>query len=152
MAAKAKDWELPVAFYFQVLMQGTEFSFKEVSGLTTELETETITEGGNNDYSYVVPKQVKHGNLVLKRALKPLNQDEVKWLSTFFNGSLTFPVSTVSITINLLQKDGKPLYSWNCHNAYPVKWETEPLDSEKNNILIETLEFTYTTIERVPCQ
>lgn len=146
------NWDLPVAFYFQVLMQGTEFSFKEVSGLTTELETETISEGGNNDAVYVVPKNVKHGNLVLKRALKPFNRDDVKWLSSFFNGSISFPIVTISITVNLLRSDGTPVYSWNCHNAYPVKWETEPLDSEKNNVLIETLELTYTSIERVPCQ
>lgn len=143
---------MPVAFYFQVLMQGKEFSFKEVSGLSTELETETITEGGNNDFSYIVPKNIKHNNLVLKRALKPFNRDDVKWLSSFFNGSLTFPIATVSITINLLDSKGIPIYSWNCHNAYPVKWETEPLDAEKNSILIETLELTYTTIERMPCQ
>lgn len=146
------NWELPVAFYFQVLMQGAEFSFKEVSGLTSELETETISEGGNNDTVYVVPKNIKHSKLLLKRALQPFNLDDVEWLSSFFNGSITFPIPTISITINLLRNDGTPVYSWNCHNVYPVKWETEPLDAEKNSVLIETLELTYLTIERLPCQ
>ena len=146
------NWDLPVAFYFQVIMQGSEFSFREISGLTTELETETITEGGNNDFAFTVPKNVKHTNLVLKRALKTFNKDDVKWLSSFFNGSLTFPIETISITVNLLKHDGEPIYSWNCHNVYPVKWETEPLNSEKNEVLIETLELTYTSMERIPCQ
>lgn len=150
--SKKNDWELPVAFYFQVLMQGQEFPFKEVSGLTTEIETETIIEGGNNDYHYVVPKYVKHGNLILKRALKPLKQKDVKWIASFFNGSLVYPISTISVTVNLLNKDGVPIYSWNCHNAYPVKWETEVLDSEKSTILLESLELTYSSLERVPCQ
>jgi len=146
------NWELPVAFYFQVLMQGVEFSFKEVSGLTSELETETIMEGGNNDMVYKVPTRIKHNNLQLKRALKPFNTDDMKWLSSFFNGSLVYPIPTISITINLLRHDGTPVYSWNCHNVYPVKWETEALDSEKNKVLIESLELVYTNIERVPCQ
>lgn len=152
MASSIKNWELPVAFYFQVFMQGREFNFKEVSGLTSEMETETIVEGGNNNYHYTVPKYVKHNNLVLKRALKPYYRDDVKWLTSFFNGSLTFPVSTLFVTVNLLNMNGRPLYSWNCHNAYPVKWETDALDSEKNSILIESLELAYTELERIPCQ
>jgi len=149
---KIINWDLPVAFYFQVLMQGAEFSFKEVSGLTTELETETIIEGGNNDYQHLVPRHVKHGNLILKRALKALNREDVQWIASFFNGSLVFPISTVLVTINLLDREGEPIYSWNCHHAYPVKWETDVLDSEKNSVLIESLELTYTYLERIPCQ
>jgi phage tail-like protein len=148
---KTNNWDIPVAFYFQVLIQNGDFAFKEVSGLSTEFETETIVEGGNNDYVHVVPKNVKHGNLVLKRALKPVKKDDVVWLSSFFYG-LKFPISTVSITINLLQRDGTPVYSWNCENAYPVKWEVDGLDAEKNSVLIETIELAYSKIERVPCR
>jgi len=149
---KIFNWDIPVAFYFQVKIHGGDFAFKEVSGLSSELETETIIEGGNNDYVHVVPKNVKHSNLVLKRGLKAVNKDDVVWISSFFNGSIRYPITTVSITINLLQKDGTPVYSWNCNNVYPVKWEVESLDSEKNSVLIETLELSYTTIERIPCR
>lgn len=146
------NWDIPVAFYFQVKIQGSEFAFKEVSGLGSELETENIMEGGNNDYVHVVPKNVKHNNLVLKRALKAINRDDVVWISSFFNGSIRYPIATVSIIINLLQKDGTPVYSWNCTNAYPVKWEVESLESDKNSVLIENLEFSYSTMERIPCR
>lgn len=149
---KIFNWDIPVAFYFQVKIQEGDFAFKEVSGLSSELETETIIEGGNNDYVHVVPKNVKHSNLVLKRGLKAVNKDDVVWISSFFNGSIRYPITTVSITINLLQKDGTPVYSWNCNNVYPVKWEVESLDSEKNSVLIEILELSYTTIERIPCR
>lgn len=63
----------PVAFYFNVTFEGLiETSWKEVSGLQLEMETETIKEGGENSFSYQVPTRRKHGNLVLKRSLMPL--------------------------------------------------------------------------------
>ena len=43
--AKSK-WELPVAFYFQVKIGNEEFAFKEVTGLSAEIETEPVKEGG----------------------------------------------------------------------------------------------------------
>jgi len=50
--------------------------------------------------------------------------------------------------VSLLEKEGKPIYTWSCANAYPVKWEVESLDSEKNSVLIESLEMAYTTLKR----
>lgn len=152
MTASVKNWDLPVAFYFQVFIFGVEFSFKEVSGLGTEMETETITEGGLNDYVHVVPKHIKHGNLVLKRALKANLRGDVMWLMSVLDGGLHFPVLTTLVVVNLLNKNGMPLYSWACADAYPVKWEVEALDAERNSVLIESLELTYTTIRRMPWQ
>jgi phage tail-like protein len=145
-------WDLPVAFYFQVFIAGVEFSFKEVSGLGTEMEVETIVEGGLNDYTHVVPKRIKHGNLVLKRALKTSLRADTAWLMTTLDGGVCFPIIPNLVIINLLDKDAIPLYSWTCSDAYPVKWEAEALDSEKNSVLIESLELTYSTIRRMPWQ
>jgi phage tail-like protein len=85
-------WDLPVAFYFSVFIGGIELPFKEVSGLSTEMETENIGEGGVNDFEHKLPKQIKQRNLVLKRALAPVSSNDVKWIkqwlecdfSTFF--------------------------------------------------------------------
>ncbi|WP_430406312.1 phage tail protein [Fluviicola sp.] len=62
-----QTWELPVAFYFQVKIGNEEFAFKEVTGLSAEIETESVKEGGMNEFTYLLPKQLKHGNLSLKR-------------------------------------------------------------------------------------
>lgn len=73
----ANNWDLPVAFYFSVRLGFLELPFKEVSGLQVELELETIPEGGVNTHQHRLPKQLKHGNLVLKRALQPVTSPEV---------------------------------------------------------------------------
>jgi len=141
-------WTLPVVFYFQVKVGNEEFAFKEVSGLNTEMDLETIREGGLNDYEHKLPKQIKHFNLVLKRAILPLSSNLIVWVKKILEGDFSQPVVPRDIVISLLNNEGEPLYTWNCVQAYPVKWSIESFDSEKNSIMIETLEFVYTTITR----
>lgn len=140
--------DLPVAFYFEVVISRAQMAFKEVSGLSTELETETIAEGGVNDYTYNLPKQVKHGNLVLKRALRPTKYWDVNWIIEILENGSFKNMNTKNVMINLLNAQGEPLYTWTCLNAYPVKWDIDPLDSGKNEVLIESLELAYTKLVR----
>lgn len=138
------DRELPVSFYFQVEFENeTAVSFKEVSGLSVELETETIQEGGVNEYDYKFPKQIKHGNLVLKRALLPLSNSIEKWICSCLGNDFSKPITTKDISVKLLNENRQPLRSWVCAKAYPVKWDVESFDSEKNGVVIESIEFTY---------
>lgn len=58
-----------VGFYFQVTIENETYSFKEVSGISSEVSTEEITEGGENRFKYKVPTHVKYSNLELKEEL-----------------------------------------------------------------------------------
>ena len=48
----------PAAFYFSVRFSGTggmsDTSFQEVSGISSELETETYAEAGENGYTHLL--------------------------------------------------------------------------------------------------
>ena len=66
----------PGGFHFKVEFLGisgtstdTEQRFQEVSGLSFEIETEELVEGGENRFAYKLPKRAKYPNLVLKRGL-----------------------------------------------------------------------------------
>ncbi len=142
------NWELPVAFYFQVKIGGEEYAFKEVTGLSTEIETESVKEGGVNEFTHLLPKQVKHGNLSLKRAMNPISSSDVSWIKEVLEGDFSVPIIPRDIVVNLLGSEGTPIYTWTCTNAYPVKWQIGNLDSQSNTILIETIEFAYTTLKR----
>ncbi len=141
-------WDLPVAFYFQVTVDTEDVAFKEVSGLGTEMELETVNEGGLNTYQHHLPKQIKHGNLVLKRAQLPLESAFVTWIKEILEGDFSGSVKTKNIIVKLLNAGNAPVYTWTCEKAFPVKWETDSLDSEKNGILIETVEFAYLSLKR----
>lgn len=142
------NWEIPVSFYFQVKIGNEEFAFKEVTGLSAEIETESVNEGGVNEFTYLLPKQVKHANLSLKRGLNPVSSSDVSWIKEILEGDFSVPITPRDIIVNLLGQDGTPIYTWTCSKAYPVKWDIAGLDSQSNTILIETIEFAYTTLKR----
>lgn len=141
-----------VGFYFSLAFSddtsNSETSFKEVSGLTMEVDTETIEEGGVNDYAYIVPKRRKHQNLVLKRGFST-NKKLTAWCEKSIMGGLLDKVTSKTITVKLLDEKGKPLKSWAFYKAWPVKWELSPFDSEKNEVLIESVEFAYTYFKSI---
>lgn len=142
--------DLPVSFYFQVEFEKeTIVPFKEVSGLSVELETETIQEGGVNEYDYKFPKQIKHGNLVLKRALLPLSNSLETWIYNCLGNDFSQSIVTKNISVKLLNEKGDPLRSWVCSSAYPVKWDIDSFEAEKNAVVIESIEFTYLKQTRV---
>ncbi len=140
---------LPVAFYFEVTISGIgTIPFKEVTGLNSEMEVETIIQGGDNLGEYKLPKRIKNSNLVMKRALILYDSSFIAWIKNTFHTNLSEPIVPKDIGITLLGHDKIPVYGWICQRAYPVKWEVEPLDSEKNSILIDSVEFAYYNLTR----
>lgn len=140
----------PVAFYFNVTFEGLiETSFQEVSGLQLEMETETIKEGGESSFSYQVPTRRKHGNLVLKRSLMPLPHVLETYVVKVLENNGSAQIVPVNLTISLLDAGHFPLNNWSVLNAYPVKWDISALNSQKNELVIETLEMAYTNLIRM---
>lgn len=141
----------PVAFYFKLSIEGAsgDTAFKEVSGISMEMDTEEITEGGNNSYKHRVPTSVKSSNLVLKRGLVPKDSEVVQWCMDTLGSGLSSTIQTKTITVSLLDEEANPLKTWNFSNAWPVKWSASDLNSMNNEILIETLEFSYSYFEVV---
>jgi phage tail-like protein len=137
----------PVAFYFRLSFYGStvsvDASFKEVSGLTMEMGVEEITEGGNNTFKHRVPTSVKFSNLVLKRGLVPKDSPLIDWCNKTLDGGLSEHIETKNIVVSLLDENGDLLKSWSFTNAWPVKWSVSDLTSMNNEVLIETLEFSY---------
>lgn len=144
------SWIPPVAFYFNVTFQkNINISFQEVSGLHTELETETIKEGGVNDFTYRLPTRRKHGNLVMKRSLMPLSDTLEKAITSILEDDGSGHISLMEINVTLWSANREPVASWAIYNAYPVKWDITPLGGQKNELVIESVEFAFTTINRI---
>lgn len=146
-------FSFPVAFYFDVEFKKGSYviaiPFQEVSGLTVEMETEEIKDGGENGFSYHVPTRMKHNNLVLKRALAPVKNDFLEGLASRpLNGDPIASMTLFDITVSLLSEENEPLRAWLLTGAYPVKWDLVPFGSAKNEIAIETIEFAYTKLQR----
>lgn len=119
-----------------------DIRFQKVSGLSAEVETEPLNEGGQNLYTQKLPNGVQYNNLVLERGMvigSPLNLE--------FNASMSlFQFATSNVLVTLLSEQGLPLAAWMFLKAYPVKWATSDLNAEPE-LLIDTMELAYTRMQ-----
>jgi phage tail-like protein len=147
----------PSCFHFKVELNGvdgansdTEQRFQEVSGLSVEVETETLREGGENRFEYKLPKRAKYPNLVLKRGLLK-GTAFLNWFKSAMNTYFIVAVydfKPADITVTLLDEADQPVAIWNVVQAYPLKWSMSDLKSSENAVVIETMELAYQYFER----
>jgi phage tail-like protein len=153
MVSLFSDIYPPAAFHFKVEFGATlgltDTSFQEVSGISSELETEEVVEGGENRYVHRLPKGVKHSLLELRRGIAPLSSPLVMWCRSVFELDFVVPIVTQPIVVKLLNEEGLPMRAWLFANAYPVKWEVEGFGSTKNEVAIEKITLSYTYSNRL---
>lgn len=130
------------SFYFAVQVgRFGSASFQEITGLEVQLEVEHAA-GGNDTNEAPAPTKRKFSNLTLKRGLITRGAGFHDWIYKSFH-----PVESKSmvdpqdIFIELLDvKTKAPIMIWNAIGAYPIKWSFSALNSQKNEILVETVE------------
>ena len=151
MANEENPYEYPPpAFHFSVAFwgaRGSDTSFKQVSGMSSEMATEDIREGGENRYVHKLLKGVKHQRLVLKRGISRVDSPLVTWCNDVLV-NFKLPIRQQTIDVKLLNEKGTALFTWSFYDAYPVKWEVEPFNSTKNDVAIEKIELNFTYFER----
>lgn len=134
----------PVGFHFKVEvldLPANDFDvrFTEVSGLSVEMGTEEVAEGGENRFIQKYPTRAKYPELVLKRGL--LRNSEIwKWAQQCIEQHLIAPKS---IDIKLLNEAHEPLITWHVVGAYPTKWSVSDLSANNNAVVIESLQLFY---------
>lgn len=134
----------PVGFHFLVEFEGLgttakDHEFQSVSGLSVDIETEEIAEGGENRFKHKLPVKTKYPNLVLKRGIV-LDSKVIEWCR---NAIENFEFKPINLTVKLLNEEHQPLFSWNVVHAYPVKWSIEELNALESKLVIESFELTY---------
>ena len=120
-----------------------DIRFQKVSGLSAQVETETVAEGGQNLYMQKLPKGVSYGNLTLERGMvigSPLNLE--------FNAAMSlFRFATSNVLVTLLGEDRLPRAAWLFLKAWPVKWSTSDLNAADAALVIDTMELAYTRMQ-----
>jgi len=93
-----------------------DIRFQKVSGPSAQVDTEDVSEGGQNLYTQKLPKGIRYSNLVLERGMvvgSPLNLE--------FNAAMSlFKFATSNVLVTLLGEDKLPLAAWLFLKAYPV--------------------------------
>lgn len=131
------------AFYFQVKIAKQTYSFKEVDGISVEMDLEEIAEGGLNAYKHKVPGRPKFSDLELKRGFVPKNSLLGKLCKSILTSPVLDNIKRTTMTVYLLDEKGKPAMSWSFYDAWPISWNIGKLDAMDNNYAVESLKFTY---------
>jgi phage tail-like protein len=134
----------PVAFHFRVEVLGltandNDVRFTEVSGLSVEMSTEEIAEGGENRFVQKYPLRARYPELVLKRGWLP-NSEVVNWIRQCIED---INIQPKNIDIMLLNDEHEPILTWHVINAYPTRWAVSDLNATSNAVLIESMQLYY---------
>lgn len=139
------------SFHFTVAIGGVpgETSFQEVSGLKAEWTVEEVVEGGQNRFVHKLPSRTRYSPLVLKRGVVPGESKLADWLTASFRSAVTAKrVQPKNLVILLLDGRSRPIVKWWVADAYPIAWDHSALSSMESNLLIETIELSYSFFER----
>ena len=134
----------PLGFHFRVEFDlkdagDNDIRFREVSGLTMELEEETVNEGGENRFSHKLPVRGRYPDLVLKRGL--LTSTGVRaWIEDAVQNLVIQPTT---VWVSLLNDAHEPLQTYTVIGAWPKKWAVSDFSAESSDVVVETLELAY---------
>lgn len=134
----------PVGFHFSVKFEdlGTDdkdHQFQSVSGLSVDIETEEIAEGGENRFKHKLPVKTKYPNLVLKRGLL-IDSTVINWCKDAIEN---FEFKPINLIVMLLNEKHEVLQYWKVVHAFPVKWAVEDFNAEESKLAVESFELTY---------
>jgi phage tail-like protein len=151
------SYPLP-AFYFTVSMAGEgmshvnaarpDASFSEITGMETSISTVDFREGGQNQFVHRLPTGSTQKNIVMKRGVVSQSSRMADWASTTIGSTLATPICTQTLVVMLLGSDHSPKFAWNIRRAWPVRWDWGTLNAARNEILVESLEFSHSGINR----
>jgi phage tail-like protein len=135
----------PVGFHFKVEFQDmpvvmeNDVRFSEVSGLSVEVATEEVAEGGENRFTQKYPIRNKYPELVLKRGL--LRHSGVwDWARACIED---LQIQPKNLFVKLLNNEHEPLLTWNIVGAYPTRWAISDLNASSNTVAVESLQLFY---------
>ena len=140
-SAEGSTWPMP-KFRFEVdLGTGlTNIAFQEVSGIDAENQIIEYRKSESPLFSTEkMPGITKYGNITMKRGVF-VNDN------TFWNWHKEIATNTIqrrTVVIRLLDESGGTTMQWQLNNAYPTKISTTELNSDGNEVDVDTLEIAH---------
>lgn len=129
-------WPIP-AFHFKVTIGKVgEVAFQEVSGLDTEYDIIEYRAGNSPDFSLSrMTGLKKHSDVTLK---KGIFKDDTA-LFDYFSKVKMNTIARETVTIQLLDEEHKPLFTWTLKNAIPKKVTGASLNAKNSEAAMEEL-------------
>ena len=134
-------------FRYKVEVEGVELGgFSEVSGADMSIDVAEYREGDMvGDTPMKVAGMKKYGNITLKKGIST----DGKALYDWFASGLTEEVERKTVTITVLDDAQSPVASWQCIQAWPIKYVSPDLNATSSEVAIESVEFCHEGLTRV---
>jgi phage tail-like protein len=131
-------------FLFEV--DGVEIGrFMEISGLEVSVETEDVSEGGQNSFVHKLPGRMTWPNITLKRGITQ-GDSLLKWLNKSSGEQFAASGNKLersSAAITLMGPGGQRIRAWDFDGAFPVKWTGPSFAVTSTDMAVEELEITH---------
>ena len=159
------------AFCFMVEIDGVwTAGFSQVSGLSATIDVDAKSEGGQNDFEYQLPSQVKYGDITLTKGYTLLSLYPGKSLWDWFKkvsepppagGGLLGAIAGAlgggggshfrkNITIHLTDRNNVPVVSWEVYDAFPKSWEGPDFNANESAVAFENVVLAHHGFTRKP--
>ncbi|GAB2674918.1 phage tail protein [Aliiglaciecola aliphaticivorans] len=127
-------------FYFQVKWGAEIMLFQEISGLDGEAQVIEFSAGDSKTFStQKMPEMQKFGNITLKKGVFKSDTRFGDWFSQIKMDT----IKRLPVTISLLDETGTPTMVWTLANAWPSKITGTELESDNDEIAIESMEISH---------
>jgi phage tail-like protein len=124
---------------FSVELQGMlTATFKDCSGLSGEVELESYSEGGLNNYEHKLPGRTKWGNVKLSSGVASAVE-----IWDWFNDVSMGTIERKNVSIIMHWPGGLEAARWNLEAAYPVRWEGPSYAAGETNVTLHSLELAH---------
>jgi len=127
-----------------------DYRFQSASGLSYQLETRDVREGGQIGNPHKLFEKVTFPELVLSRgmvlAASPVTANFHVAMQSLQSLKLTILVTM----LHIVEKVDVPVRAWLLTGALPSHWEVATLDAQANTLAVETLSFSYENMRTLP--
>lgn len=129
-------WPVPKFHFKATIGDKGEIAFQEVSGLDTEFDIIEYRAGNSVDFSTVkMPGLRKGSDVTLK---KGMFKDDTA-LYDYFNETKMNTIARQTVTIQLLDEEHSPLFTWTLKNAFPMKVTGTDLNAQNSEVAVEEI-------------
>lgn len=138
MAGEKQESPWPVPkFHFKVTIGGVgEIAFQEVSGLDTEHDIIEYRTENSIEFSTVkMPGLRKASDISLK---KGMFKDDTALFDYFMQVKMN-TIKREAITIQLLDENHSPLFTWTLKNAFPISVTGTDMNAQNSEVAIEEM-------------
>lgn len=138
MAGETQEspWPVPKFHFKATIGDKGEISFQEISGLDSEYDIIEYRAGNSIEFSTVkMPGLRKGSDVTLK---KGMFKDDTA-LYDYFNETKMNTIKRETVTIQLLDEEHNPMFTWTLKNAFPMKVSGTDLNAQNSEVAVEEI-------------